>query len=228
MAEIKHLAIIMDGNRRWAKAQGLPTLEGHRRGYDRIKEVGDWCIARGITTLTVYAFSTENWKRSVEEVTYLMDLLKIGLTHEIGGFIEKGIRLQVIGEKSGLSPELQQAIADAEEKTAGGTRGLLNLAINYGGRLEIVRAVQKLMREGVTADAMSEELITGALWTTGQNDPDLIIRTSGEQRLSGFLTWQSVYSELYFCAKHWPEFGEADLDAALEDYAQRQRRFGAG
>jgi len=228
MTEVKHLAIIMDGNRRWARAQGLPTLEGHRRGYDRIKEVGDWCIDRGITTLTVYAFSTENWKRSVEEVAYLMDLLKIGLTHEIGGFIAKGIRLQVIGEREGLSPELQQAIAEAEQKTAGGTRGLLNLAINYGGRLEIVRAVQKLMNDGVTADQISEELITGALWTAGQADPDLIIRTSGEQRLSGFLTWQSVYSELYFCQKHWPEFGEADLDAALEDYAQRQRRFGAG
>lgn len=223
---INHLAIIMDGNRRWAKAQGLPTLEGHRRGYQKLKDVGSWCIDRGIKLLTVYAFSTENWNRSQEEVSYLMDLLKQGLTLELPEFKKRGIRLRVIGSRDELSQDLRDAIEHAQTETAGNDRGTLNIALNYGGRLEIVRAVQSLIEQGKTRDEIDEAAISGAIWTADQPDPDLIIRTSGEQRLSGFLTWQSVYSELLFIDKHWPAFEQSDLDAVIEEYANRQRRFG--
>ncbi len=226
MNKIKHLAIIMDGNRRWAKERGLPAFEGHRRGYEKMKDAGQWCLDRGIEVLTVYAFSRENWNRSQEEVSYLMDLLHKALTLEIKKFNERGIRLRIIGSREKLSKKLVEAIEYAQEQTKNNNKGTLNLAINYGGRLEIVEAVKKAVKDGVNIDTLSEETISQNIWTAGQSDPDLIIRTSGEQRLSGFLTWQSVYSELYFIQKHWPEFSESDLDLAIEEFEKRGRRFG--
>lgn len=226
MRTIKHLGIIMDGNRRWAKEHGLPSLEGHRRGYNKMKEVGDWCLARGIEILTVYAFSTENWNRSAEEVAYLMKLLKEALTKELPEFMAKGIKLKIIGSRERLSADLVEAIDQAEKQTRNNQRGILNIALNYGGHLEIVEAMRKIAAQGKTPEEITEELIAQNIYTAGQPDPDLIIRTSGEHRLSGFLTWQSVYSELYFVKTHWPAFSEQDLDQIIEDFNQRERRFG--
>ncbi|HPL93396.1 MAG TPA: polyprenyl diphosphate synthase [bacterium] len=223
---LKHLAIIMDGNRRWAKDQGLPSFAGHQKGYEKLKEVMRWCQKKGVDTLTVYAFSTENWNRSEDEVNFLMTLFHKALTEELDEFHQEGIRLRVIGTRQRLAPKIVQAIAEAEEKTKDNQKGNLNLCINYGGRLEIVEAFKKIMAQGVTAEEISDKMIAEHLWMAGQPDPDLIIRTSGEQRLSGFLTWESVYSEFLFLEKHWPDFSEADFDRAIEDFNNRHRRFG--
>ncbi|MFH1315842.1 MAG: polyprenyl diphosphate synthase [Candidatus Uhrbacteria bacterium] len=223
---IKHLAIILDGNRRWARSRNLPTFEGHRRGYDRVKEVGDWCLARRIKYLTVYAFSTENWKRSQEEVGYLMDLLYLALTKEVDYYVQRNIRLRVIGRRRELSDKLIKAINEAEDRTKNNTAAQINLCINYGGRAEIVAGVQKLIDAGISSDKVTEEIFADQLWTAGLPDPELIIRTSGEHRLSGFLTWSGVYSELLFIDKHWPDFAEQDLDDALTWFSNRSRRFG--
>jgi len=227
MQLIQHIAFIMDGNRRWAKQKGLPTLAGHQAGYNKMKQVGDWCLARGIKHMTVFAFSTENWQRSQKEVNYLMKLLKTGLTKELPTFKKKGIRLKVIGSRAGLSKDLIQAIDRAEKETAKNQKGTLNIAINYGGRLEIIEAVKKIIRQKKSPANITEELISESVWTAGQPDPDIIVRTSGEQRLSGFLTWQSVYSELFFIKHHWPALTEKDLDEILDDYNNRHRRFGS-
>jgi undecaprenyl diphosphate synthase len=218
----KHIAFILDGNRRWAKERGVPAFEGHRAGYDLVKKVGPWCLARGVKVLTLYVFSIENWKRAQDEVGYLMDLLHTAVTRELELITKDNIRLRVIGDRSRLSETMQKAIAAAEEKTAGNTAGLLQLAISYGGRDEIVRAARKAAAVG----EITEETISANTDTAGVPDPDLIIRTSGESRLSGFLTWESVYSELLFLPKHWPDFSEADLDAAIAWYGERERRYG--
>lgn len=223
---LKHLAIIMDGNRRWAKDQGLLSFAGHQKGYEKLKEVMRWCQKKGVDTLTVYAFSTENWNRSEDEVNFLMTLFHKALTEELDEFHQEGIRLKVIGTRQRLAPKIVQAIADAEEKTKDNQKGNLNLCINYGGRLEIIEAVKKIVDSGVKTEDITDKLIADNLWMAGQADPDLIIRTSGEQRLSGFLTWESVYSEFLFLEKHWPDFSEADFDQAIEDFNNRHRRFG--
>lgn len=223
---LKHIAIIMDGNRRWAKDQGLPSFAGHQKGYEKLKEVMHWCQKKGMDTLTVYAFSTENWNRSEDEVNFLMTLFHKALTEELDEFHQEGIRLKVIGTRQRLAPKIVQAIADAEEKTKDNQKGNLNLCINYGGRLEIIEAVKKIVDSGVKPEDITDKLIADNLWMAGQADPDLIIRTSGEQRLSGFLTWESVYSEFLFLEKHWPDFSEADFDQAIEDFNNRHRRFG--
>ncbi len=223
---IRHLGIIMDGNRRWAKEHGLPSFEGHRRGYANLKKVGDWCISRGIEVLTVFAFSTENWQRSKQEVSYLMRLFEMALSRDLDDLHRKNIRIAVIGRVTDLPKRLQKHIAAAVEKTKHNTRGTVQLALNYGGRAEIVDAVKKVVRTARSASKITEESISRAMYTAEQPDPDLIIRTSGEQRTSGFLAWQGAYSELYFTKKYWPEFTEADLDQALNEYSRRQRRFG--
>jgi undecaprenyl diphosphate synthase len=233
MDNLKHIGFIMDGNRRWAREKGLPTLEGHRAGYDLVKKIGPWCLARGVKFVTLFAFSTENWKRTQDEVGYLMDLLMSAVTRDLEFFMKDNFRLKVIGRRSDLSEKLQQAIAEAEEKTRNNTAGTMQLAISYGGRDEIVRAAQKAAisfchsrESGNPETAITEEAISNHLDTDGIPDPDLIIRTSGEQRLSGFLLWQSAYSELLFLEKHWPDFNESDLDAAIDWYANRERRYG--
>lgn len=216
----------MDGNRRWATKRGLPALEGHRQGRIIAKKVGEWCIDRGIEVLTLFAFSTENWKRSKKEVQFLFRLLEIMLTKDLDELHRKNIRLTVIGRVTGLPKRLQDRIDHAVEVTKHNTRGTLQLAINYGGRGEIVDAVKKLVKEARSASKITESSISEKLYTAHQPDPDLIIRTSGEHRTSNFLLWQAAYSELYFTKKNWPEFTEKDLDEALKEYVDRERRFG--
>lgn len=216
----------MDGNRRWAKENGLNSFEGHKRGYEKLKEVGQWCIDRDIKILSVYAFSTENWNRSKQEVKYLMKLLNKVFTDEVEKFNKKGIRIKVVGSKDKLSTEIKKNLLSAQEKTKNNKKGTLNLCFNYGGRPEIVQAVKEIVKKGLKEAEITEEIITKNTWMGEQPDPELIIRTSGEQRLSGFLTWQSVYSEFYFTKCHWPEFSEKDLDSAIQDYEKRHRRFG--
>lgn len=222
-----HLGIIIDGNRRWAKKRGLPSFEGHRRGLDRVNKIGEWCRKRGVKILTLYTFSTENWNRSKKEVSYLMKLFERALSRRnIKELFQKGIKLQVIGQRERLPKSLQKKIEEAEELTKKGKKGILNLAISYGGRPEIVQTIKNIIKKKVPVSKITENLINKNLWTTGLPEPDLIIRTGGAQRLSNFLTWQSIYSELYFTKKYWPEFTEKDLDEALSDYSRRQRRFG--
>lgn len=216
----------MDGNRRWAKERGLPSLQGHRAGYEMLKKIGEACLQRGIETLSVFAFSTENWKRTQEEVGYLMDLLEEALTKEIDFFISKEVRIRVLGRREGLRPSVVRAIETAEDRTKEFSKCTLCLCINYGGRSEIVDACKKLIADGVSAEAITEEVIQARVYGSDIADPDLIIRTSGEERLSGFLLWQSAYSELYWCEKHWPDFDEGELDKAIAEYESRQRRFG--
>jgi undecaprenyl diphosphate synthase len=226
MSKINHIGIIMDGNRRWAKENGLSSFDGHKKGYEKLKEVGQWCIDRDINILSVYAFSTENWNRSKQEVKYLMKLLNKVFTDEVEKFNKKGIRIRVIGSRDKLSKEIKKNLLNAQERTKNNKKGTLNLCFNYGGRPEIAQAVKEIIKKGLKESEITEETITKNTWMGDQPDPELIIRTSGEQRLSGFLTWQSVYSEFYFTKCHWPEFSEKDLDEAVKDYEKRQRRFG--
>lgn len=222
-----HLGIIIDGNRRWAKKRGLPDFKGHQKGYDNIEKIGERCRKKGIKVLTFYCFSTENWKRSKTEVSYLMKLLGRAFNKKnIKELQQKGIKLQVIGQNERLPKSLQKKIRQAEELTKNNKKGILNLAISYGGRAEIIQAIQKIVKKKTPAKEITENLISKNLWTANLADPDLIIRTGGEQRLSNFLTWQSVYSEFYFTKKYWPEFTEKDLDKALKDFSRRQRKFG--
>jgi len=214
----------MDGNRRWATTRRLPSFEGHRAGYKKIEDVLRWCRDAGIKILTFYAFSTENWQRSKKEVDFLMKLFYLALTKDIKKLHKNKVCVRVIGRKNGLSKKLQQAIKKAEELTKNNTTIILNLAINYGGRLELVDAFNKILKN--PPKEITEDLISQNIYTADLPDPDLIIRTSGEKRLSGFLTWQSAYSELYFIKRHWPEFSKEDFDGTLNDFANRQRRFG--
>jgi undecaprenyl diphosphate synthase len=223
---LNHLAIIMDGNRRWAKERGMPSLEGHRAGYERMKEVGDWCLDRGIQTLSVFAFSTENWNRAEDEVGYLMDLLEKALTNELQHFAGKGVRMKVVGSRDRLRPSILRAIEAAEKNTAENTKATFAICLNYGGRPEILNVCKKMIADGLKPEEVTEAEFAKRLYWPDMPDPDLIVRTSGEERLSGFLTWEGVYSELYFTNKHWPDFDEEELDKALEEYASRQRRFG--
>ncbi|MCC7357119.1 di-trans,poly-cis-decaprenylcistransferase [Candidatus Uhrbacteria bacterium] len=223
---VNHLAIIMDGNRRWAKERGLSSLEGHRVGYDRLKKVGDACLERGIKTLTVYAFSTENWKRTQDEVGYLMDLIEFGVSADLEHFKKRNVRLRIIGRRDGLRSSVLRAIEKAEEDTAMNTAATFAICINYGGRMEIVDAVKGIVSSGAMPEEITEELIKSHLYWPDMPEPDLVIRTSGEARVSGFLTWESVYSEFYWCDAFWPDFDDIELDKALEDFSQRQRRYG--
>ena len=218
----KHIGFIMDGNRRWAAERNLPTLQGHLAGYELVKKIGPWCASRDVKYVTLFAFSTENWKRAQDEVGYLMELLMTAVTRDLELFMKDDFRLKVIGRRADLSLQLQKAIAEAEEKPKNNSSGTMQLAVSYGGRDEIVRAAQKASQAGL----ITEESISQHLDTNGMPDPDLIIRTSGEQRLSGFLLWQSAYSELLFLKKHWPDFNESDLDAAIAWYSDRERRYG--
>jgi len=219
-----HLGIIIDGNRRWAKERGLPALEGHRRGLERLKELIDWSKERGIKVLTLFVFSTENWKRSKVEVNYLMRLLGQALSKKnIQKIHQEGIKIRVIGQRERLPGSLQKTIKDVEELTKSNKGMVLNFALSYGGRAEIVEAIKNVIKKKIPLEKITEDMISQNLWTS---DVDLIIRTGKEQRISNFLIWQAAYSELYFCPKYWPEFSEKDLDRALQQYACCQRRFG--
>jgi len=224
----KHIAFIMDGNRRWARQHRKPSLAGHKAGYDRMVEIGLACLDFGISYVTVYAFSTENWNRSKVEVTYLMQLLTRALTKELDRFTSEGVRIRVIGEKRGLSKDILKAVKNAMEKTRELTRGEFIIALNYGARDEIVGAVNSFLKEQPRANKISTKQLASHLYTKEIPDPDLLIRTSGELRLSNFLLWQIAYSELYFSKVYWPDFTVSELKKALTEYAKRERRFGGG
>lgn len=222
----RHLAIIMDGNGRWATSRGLPRLHGHRAGVENVRRTLKAVAARGIPTLTLYAFSTENWNRPDSEVRGLLALIDQSLQRELPELDRQGIRLQHIGELDGLKPSTQQNVIRAIQQTRSNRRLTLNLAFNYGGRAEITRAIRRILREGVEWKHVDEELLARYLYTAGQPDPDLIIRTGGELRLSNFLLWQAAYAELYSTQTFWPDFDETELQRALDHYAARDRRYG--
>lgn len=222
----KHIAIIMDGNRRWAKKRGMPTSFGHSEGANTLEKIADDCSDLGIEYLTVYAFSTENWKRSKDEVDYLMKLLAKHINDFDKRIKNKNVRFRLVGEIKDLNDELQKGILAIEERTKNNTGLTVNIAINYGGRAEILNAAKEIIDANVSSANIDEELFSKYLQTKDSPDPELIIRTGGEQRLSGFLLWQAAYSELYFTDVLWPDFNKAELIKSLEEYNNRKRNFG--
>lgn len=221
-----HVGIIMDGNGRWAQARGLPRSAGHRAGTDNIRRVLRAATGFGIQALTVYAFSTENWSRPPDEVAGLMTLLGQVIQREVKDLHANGVRILHSGRLEGIKPRLQQQIQHAVALTSENRTITLNVAFNYGGRAEIVDAVRHIICDGISPDAVTEDVISQYLYTGGLPDPDLIIRTGGEWRLSNFLIWQAAYAEYYATPVFWPDFDEAELAKALEAYSQRERRFG--
>ena len=219
----RHIAIVMDGNGRWAAKRYMPRIAGHKQGVDALKRIVSACASRKIDTLTVFAFSSENWNRPVEEVSGLMDILAMALSREVPKLKRDGVRLRFIGAREGLSPRVKLGLEQAEAATADNSLLLLNVCFNYGGRWDIATAAARLATEGTP---ITEASLSGALSMAHCADPDLLIRTGNEMRLSNFLMWQAAYSELYFSDLLWPDFDEAALDAALLAYASRERRFG--
>jgi undecaprenyl diphosphate synthase len=222
----KHIAIIMDGNGRWAKKRLMPRVAGHRKGVEALRTVIRACAERGVSHLTVFAFSSENWKRPQEEVTLLMELFMRALESEVAKLHDNDIRFRVIGDLSGFSERIQTLIRDAEALTQNNTRLTFTVAANYGGRWDIVQAVKKLMAANVAAEDVSEASLAQHFSMADVPEPDLFIRTGGEQRISNFLLWQLAYTELYFTDALWPEFDAKALDAAIASYRTRERRFG--
>ena len=222
----RHIAIIMDGNGRWAKRRLMPRVAGHRKGVEALRGVIRACAERGVTHLTVFAFSSENWRRPQEEVTLLMELFLRALENEVARLHENDIRFRVIGELSGFSERIQTLIRDAEALTRNNSRLTFTVAANYGGRWDIVQAVKKLMASGVAPAEVDEAALVQHLSMADMPEPDLFIRTGGEQRISNFLLWQLAYTELYFTETLWPDFDAAALDAAIVSFRARERRFG--
>ena len=222
----RHIAIIMDGNGRWAKRRLMPRVAGHRKGVEALRGVIRACAERGVSHLTVFAFSSENWRRPQEEVTLLMELFMRALENEVARLHENGIRFRVIGDLAGFSERIQTLIRDAETLTRDNTRLTFTVAANYGGRWDIVQAVKRLMLSGAAAGSINEATLAEQLSMADAPEPDLFIRTGGEQRISNFLMWQLAYTELYFTDALWPDFDAAALDAAIASYRTRERRFG--
>ena len=222
----RHVAIIMDGNGRWAKARGLPRTAGHKKGADALRTILSACRDSGVEYLTIYAFSSENWKRPSDEINDLMQLLKLYLHQELDSMHENNVRMRFIGDMSKLDTDIRANIKDATEMTQHNHKFNLTVALSYGSRQEIVRAVQKILSKSVAPADITEEMITQALDTADLPEPDLLIRTGGEQRLSNFLLWQSAYTEFYFTDVLWPDFDKAHFAKALEEFATRERRFG--
>ena len=223
----RHVAIIMDGNRRWAAARGLPSIAGHVQGVEAIRPIVKAAPDRGIEVMSLYVFSQENWRRTDEEVAGLFGLIDGAVRQYTDELVDEGVRVRVIGRLHEAPPDIQRSIRAAEEKTKGGTRMALNIAFNYSGRSEIVDAIRALIAAGVPAPDVDEARVEEQLYTAGQPEPDLIIRTGGEQRTSNFLLWQGAYAELVFCSTLWPDFRQEDLDAAIAEFTLRQRRYGA-
>jgi undecaprenyl diphosphate synthase len=221
-----HLGIIMDGNGRWAQQRGLPRLAGHRAGTENIRRVLTGCVEFGVKILTIYAFSTENWKRPEEEVKGLMSIFARVIDRELGELHREGVQLRHVGRLEGISDNLRAKVHQAIDLTKNNERIILNVAFNYGGRAEIVDAVRRIIRDGIRAEEVTEDLIGHYLYTTDCPDPDLIIRTSGEFRTSNFLLWQAAYAEYYVTPTYWPDFDKDELYKALLTYSQRDRRFG--
>jgi undecaprenyl diphosphate synthase len=222
----EHIAVIMDGNGRWAAQRHLPRVEGHRAGIESVREIVEGSARVGIKVLTLYAFSVENWKRPVTEVSTLMTLLKRYLRLELNTLLRNDIRFRVIGREEELAPDVRGELKLAEEKTAGSSGMLFNIALNYGGRAEIVEAARRAIAAGITGDELDEQRFGDFLYTAGQPDPDLLIRTSGEMRVSNFLLWQIAYSEIWVTDTLWPDFRKRDLLEAILAYQKRDRRYG--
>ncbi len=226
-----HVAIIMDGNGRWAKARGLPRIAGHRKGAEAVRRTVEAARSLGVAYVTLFSFSSENWARPLSEVTELMALLRFYLRSEIAELHKSGVRLRVVGDRSRLSADIVQLVESGEATTAGNTVLTLILALSYGSRQEIVEAARSLARQAVACEVRPEDIdesrFSATLWTAGVPDPDLVIRTSGEQRLSNFLLWQSAYAELVFIDRLWPDFTRRDLEEAIQEFHRRERRYGA-
>jgi undecaprenyl diphosphate synthase len=218
-----HIAIVMDGNGRWATRRFLPRVAGHKKGVDALRACVRHCGELGVKVLTVFAFSSENWNRPQEEVSGLMDLLVMALSREVPQLMKEGVRIHFVGDRSALSDRVRAGLLQAEAATAGNSRLIFNICFNYGGRWDIAQAAASLAARG---DAVTEDSLDRALALAHVPDPDLLIRTGGEQRISNFLLWQAAYTELYFSNRLWPEFDEAALEEAIADFGQRQRRFG--
>ncbi|MGD8805454.1 MAG: polyprenyl diphosphate synthase [Chloroflexota bacterium] len=221
-----HIAIIMDGNGRWARQRKLPRQAGHRAGVENLRRVIDACIEFGIKILTIYAFSTENWGRPESEVRGLMRIFRRVLDQELDELDAQGVCLHHLGDLGGIDPGLQKKVLHAIELTKDNDRLILNVAFNYGGRAEILHAIKEMLADNVSADEVTEELFSSYLFTSGLPDPDLVIRTSGELRVSNFLIWQAAYAEFYAAPEYWPDFGREQLYEALVAYSQRERRYG--
>lgn len=221
-----HLAVIMDGNGRWATTRGLPRVAGHRAGVENLRRMLRACSEFGIKILTIYAFSTENWGRPPAEVSGLMNILETVIDRELKQLHANGVQLRHIGELSGLSEKLQKKVCDAVELTRNNEQLILNIAFNYGGRQDLLQAIRRIMREGIPPEQVDETLIDYYLYTAGQPDPDLIVRTAGEMRLSNFLLWQASYSEYYSTPVYWPDFDRNELLKAIKHFGQRERRYG--
>ena len=227
----KHIAIIMDGNRRWARAKGMDPKLGHKEGAKTLEKIVRYANKIGLKYITVYAFSTENWKRAEDEVNALMLLLQNYIEDYSKRADSENIKVQFIGDTTAFKPKMQKGIKDCIERTKSNTGVTFNIALNYGGRAEIIKAVKEIAKDvkenKIEIENIDENMVSNYLYTKGQPDPDLLIRTSGEMRLSNFLPWQLVYSELLFVNKYWPDFSEEDLDFAIEEYQKRTRNFGA-
>lgn len=224
----RHLGLILDGNRRWAKSRGLNPMQGHKAGYANLKNIAEAAFNKGVSYISAYVFSVENWQRSKEEVDYLMKLLLWVAKTEIKKYHKQNVRVVFLGEKERLSDEILKEMARAEKLTQDNTGGTLALCLNYSGKLEIVQAVNNLLKDNPGLNQISASQLEANLCQPSIPDVDLVIRTSGEQRLSNFMLWRVAYSELYFTDTYWPEFNEEELDHALQDYAGRHRRFGKG
>ena len=222
----RHVAIIMDGNRRWARSHGVPEPQGHAAGVEAIRPIVEHATARGIKVLTIYAFSRENWQRSSHEVEVLIGLLEGTIRDETPRLIEEGVQMRLAGRLDELPPETRASIEEAVLATASGERMVLNVAFNYSSRSEIVDAVHAYVDDGNDLAQLDEDALGSYLYNADLPEPDLLIRTGGDQRISNFLLWQGAYAELYFCDVYWPDFGPAELDAAIAEFASRARRFG--
>lgn len=224
--QLTHIALILDGNRRWAKRHGLTKFEGHQRGIDNLKKIVRAAKKRGITTISAFVFSTENWRRPKTEVNFLMRLMKQYIKDEVTALHKENIRVRFIGSRHNVSAQLSQMIDQAEKLTKANTAGTLCLCFNYGGRDEIIAAVKGVVKDGLSTSQITEEVIKQHMYSHDISDPELIVRTSGEQRLSNFLLWGSAYAELMFVPVAWPEFDETWLDKVIFEYSQRTRRYG--
>ncbi|MGF1562498.1 MAG: polyprenyl diphosphate synthase [Geminicoccaceae bacterium] len=226
-----HVAIIMDGNRRWARARGLPGIAGHQRGADAARRAVDACGELGISYLTLYAFSSENWRRPADEVGELMNLLRFYLRREVRTLKKNGVRVQFLGERDGLAEDILELMENAESATAGNSRLVLTICLNYGGRQHIAATARELakavQRGELDPERIDEKVFDDALNTMQMPAPDLLIRTSGEQRLSNFLLWEMAYAEFVFLPIHWPDFGKEQMREAVDEYGRRERRYGA-
>lgn len=224
--DLKHIAIIMDGNRRWAKERNLPSMVGHKKGVEALKNTLRACNDFGVKYLTVYAFSTENWNRKQDEVDYLMELVAITLTNELAEMHNEGVQIRFIGDLSRFSEKLQKILENAINTTKNNTGVVLQIALNYGARDELTKAVKNIVASGIKAEDVTSDVISKYLYTAGVPDPDMLVRTGGEQRISNYLLWQIAYSEIIIESEFWPEFGKDLLAKSIQEFGRRQRRYG--